>query len=839
MRPLDNNALQPGAFSEPYQEEATDQRSERGYRRRTARSFAPNEDSAPPFPQQMGQPYPPGAYYANPYPGQSAPQAPAYAPYPAAWPNNHSIPTAGQLPQGMEPWQTGGVAQQPYAPSYPYGQPPYHPAVQHAPAYGVPPQSWQAPHWDAEATSSAPAQPSYTSVYRETPPYAAPVQGNPSSHWQPDPWASERPAFSEASPSPHYEQLPIRSAPSSTQNAEPVHGHHPVDSTPPPAARYEGSPTTAFPHWSASSDPEFPTQVQRQQNASFASLPQNNTSVTSHMINDPSPIQQTDFPAASSMTEVSPPSNATAPQSSMPVHQPPVSSLNDALRATDTPQEEATPPAIPLPFEVPSSESSLDSSSTSQDELSTSSQPAVAPSEPSIPQEEPVQSEAAQSKTQPEQALSDAPLTMDTPPSLENVEPCSSSSQSSEQSVSTVSQPASNQNQETVESIDDQEMPKASWQRPSARAQKHTSSPAVATESIPPSFVEAEPSNELQSTGGWRRTPHAEVPPAFSATQHSEAPVHDSSSAVLDWKEEEASVREAVGQNLWQSAENNLLTNSRWPVQNTPPAQPQWQEEAMSLPPHPQEATSQWAPQNSPPLDPQWHEETVPNETTSWKTEAPAPPAMIMNDADDDSGRFEAIPPQQPLPSPATVSTQEDVDNEAEPPRTGLIIFLVLVLIASTAGAIFFTGMADSLLQQVGIPTWDQLMSQSDAATGGIPAIFGNQQADSDSSAEVRTVSGQGLARLWDFTVSSTSSKAPVTLTFTLYSNDAVENIRLYNTSGVALVGDMKQSPYQGDGKIWQFSYHFAEPYTGEVGAYYNDGNDWYNSELSCTVDVQ
>lgn len=265
--------------------------------------------------------------------------------------------------------------------------------------------------------------------------------------------------------------------------------------------------------------------------------------------------------------------------------------------------------------------------------------------------------------------------------------------------------------------------------------------------------------------------------------------------------------------------------------------------------------------------------------TSHWQSGAQAAPAYEAMD----TGRYASVP-MQTAPLAPTADT-----NDREKGRGGLIALLIAVLLISMACAVFFTGIADNLLTQMGIPTWGQLSAgtptqeqeqepeaqgadqeeenvevvetegndneaqvpQVEATptpesveAGNVPAVFigraDGAAGDGPSEDGSAPIAASGAARmtLSSFTVSPSSATVPATLVFTLYGSDTVDDIHLVTSTGSVLAAEINSAP-SGDGKVWQFAVLFDTPYQGEIRAFLrNSAGNWDDSGLSCTVDV-
>jgi len=300
--------------------------------------------------------------------------------------------------------------------------------------------------------------------------------------------------------------------------------------------------------------------------------------------------------------------------------------------------------------------------------------------------------------------------------------------------------------------------------------------------------------------------------------------------------------------------------------------------------------------------------------------------------------------------------------------RSGLFIVLVLVLLINSLGAVYFTGIADPLLTQVGIPVWAELSerisgpedggpspaptpfgAEGDPSAGGgvevfvagdagvedtpapfeatdspptavpqtlaplsfassapipsdpvlpsampqtlaplrfaslasippasvsltpapqtsapetpapvtaatpIPVVTAKNPSGEDASAAslqayLQSTQGgiqpasHGGPRLNEFTVAPASAIVPVTLTFSLITNDMVKEVRL-TANSVPLTPQTYVSPTpRGDQLVWKIPIPFESPYTGDIRArlrYGGEQSNWTDSDKRCAVDVR
>jgi len=305
----------------------------------------------------------------------------------------------------------------------------------------------------------------------------------------------------------------------------------------------------------------------------------------------------------------------------------------------------------------------------------------------------------------------------------------------------------------------------------------------------------------------------------------------------------------------------------------------------------------------------------------------------------------------QSLPDPAIVPLRDAPNTSRKKHRSGLFILLAFVLLVNSFGAVYFTGIADSLLSQIGIPVWAELSGQMSRPEGegqppsptplaeeenpsarhaiemfsagdddtentpipsaitdflptvapltldpwdfasqapaqptitplatipptavpsastqrtpalitATPSVTPNptdmQQNPSDTDAAAASLQAYlqstqggiypaslGGPRLNDFAVAPNSAMAPVTLIFSLVTNDMVKEIKL-TANNVLLTPDTYVSPtLKGDQLVWKIAIPFKTPYTGDIRARlrYGDGqSNWVDGNMRCTVDIR
>lgn len=347
--------------------------------------------------------------------------------------------------------------------------------------------------------------------------------------------------------------------------------------------------------------------------------------------------------------------------------------------------------------------------------------------------------------------------------------------------------------------------------------------------------------------GGWRRSPQGEQSPQGAYAQPGYA---------------------SAGQDTGRMRRTDRFPRVAPEAAEAPQAAPpSWQAEPYQpAPAYPQQQGTGSQPQPYPAYPP---------------SQAPAYPSY---EEEDDTDLYGPLPTRI-LPEPAPVSAassftigdspagDQDEDEEEEGGRGGLIALLVVVLLISSLSALYFTGIADTLLAQLGVPTWDQLSDQllsgesqpenetaeapqpeSGVGEEGVPAIFttpipeenasgegqgeGQATESTEGGARPTAAAGEAAPKLSAFTVSKSTVQAPATLVFTMHSNDTVDNIKLFTADDEALTAEVTSAP-SGDGQIWQFHVSFAVPYEGIIRAFlYNETTGWVDSGLSCAITV-
>ncbi len=209
-------------------------------------------------------------------------------------------------------------------------------------------------------------------------------------------------------------------------------------------------------------------------------------------------------------------------------------------------------------------------------------------------------------------------------------------------------------------------------------------------------------------------------------------------------------------------------------------------------------------------------------------------------------------------PAPATVPLQEPEKVTASKGNGGLFALLLVVLLLSSACALYFTGLLDKQLIAANIPTWSQLADRMNAPAGPtsdpesqgptlpVQTVSPDYEAEAAASLEhalsnpdaaIAPASASGPA-LSSFTVSASEAAAPVTLVFALQTDMSVNDIRLLGPNNQFLtINDTNKTP-MGDGLTWQLSVTFDKPFEGEVRAFLRYGSSWADGGMRCTVAV-
>ena len=249
----------------------------------------------------------------------------------------------------------------------------------------------------------------------------------------------------------------------------------------------------------------------------------------------------------------------------------------------------------------------------------------------------------------------------------------------------------------------------------------------------------------------------------------------------------------------------------------------------------------------------------------AYPQEAPVLKPSLSQDEEDWDDGFEDMArpaPQRPLPPPVTVPVSAPTLATPKKRWGGVLALLLVVLLAGSAAALYFSGVLDSQLTQAGIPTWLEMKARIQAAeeTGSsvhevssaqlrvtsVPMTDARREEAQalervleNSGASILPV-GEGLASLKDFSVSVKEAQAPATLVFTLQTNVAVSDIRLLTPSNQPLAVSSTRKVPTGDGLTWLLAVNFDQPFTGEIRAFLRyDTSIWTAGGMSCSVDVK
>ena len=232
-----------------------------------------------------------------------------------------------------------------------------------------------------------------------------------------------------------------------------------------------------------------------------------------------------------------------------------------------------------------------------------------------------------------------------------------------------------------------------------------------------------------------------------------------------------------------------------------------------------------------------------------------SPPAAVVEDSlnnDEDDDDFLPVFVQAgdevtaPVTAPVTVPTpadslghgKADDDDDMGGPSPMIVAVLFLTLIISLS-VVYFTGMADGFLSNLGIPSWSQISTQED----GIPVAFldvtpgTSAEADHTPTIPVIPASPGGTPRIYSMDVSPTTAVAPAELTFTLSGNSAVTGVQFRTDNQTVMLAEGQGTP-SGDGTLWEYTVQFDNPYQGLIYAYLSDRESGWIEGGSVHVDV-